>query len=383
MYVIGLISGTSVDGIDAALVNISGSGYQITVDLVAALTHPYPPRLRQTILQVIEGATLSMADLAELDDAIAGEFAQAAQAVQQHHPPAQLIASHGQTVFHRPPGAPPGQPLHLGYSLQLGRGDLISHLTQTPTVSNFRQADIAMGGQGAPLVPPIDACLLSHPTRHRCVQNIGGIGNVAYLPPWDRQGQIPPVLGWDTGPGNALIDLAVTRFSEGRKTYDHEGAWAASGTPCQPLIQHWLQHPFFHISPPKSTGRELFSEQYLEARWAEAATRGLSPADFLATLTDFTAATIAQSYTHFLPHPPDEILLCGGGSRNQFLRQCLAQRLPTIAIHRTDDVGLNSDAKEAIAFAVLGFWRYHSVPGNLPPVTGATKLKILGDLYER
>ncbi|MEQ8959607.1 MAG: anhydro-N-acetylmuramic acid kinase, partial [Coleofasciculus sp. C2-GNP5-27] len=232
--VIGLISGTSVDGIDAAFVEIAGAESDLTVELLAGATYPYPEQLRSQILNLCAGGSLSMAEFAGLDDAIAQQFAQAAHAIQKHHPPAAtLIGSHGQTVYHRPPApSPPYTP--LGYSLQLGRGEVIAHTTGIKTVSNFRVADIAVGGQGAPLVSKIDACLLCSPTQHRCIQNIGGIGNVTYLPP--RQGNwLDAVCGWDTGPGNTLLDLAVQHFTQGRQTYDQDGNWARQGTVCQPL----------------------------------------------------------------------------------------------------------------------------------------------------
>lgn len=249
--VIGLMSGTSVDGIDAALVEIGGLDLDLTVELVAAIAYPYPKQLRAQILAVCAGAALSMAELAALDDAIAQEFALAAQALPTSNTPVALIGSHGQTVYHRPPGTPGNFP--LGYTRQLGRGEVIARLTGIKTVSDLRVADMAAGGQGAPLVPKVDAYLLSSPTEHRCIQNLGGIGNVAYLPA--RQGDwLTGVFGWDTGPGNALLDLAVQQFSGGSQTYDQDGNWAASGTPCQALVEQWLRHDFFKPRRPNRRG---------------------------------------------------------------------------------------------------------------------------------
>ncbi|MBL1173845.1 anhydro-N-acetylmuramic acid kinase [Pantanalinema sp. GBBB05] len=396
VYVIGLISGTSVDGIDAGLVEISGGQDDLRIDLVAGATYPYPAHLRERILAVCAGAALSVAELAELDDEIAQQFAQAAIALQAGHPVANLIGSHGQTVFHRPPdktGAMGrwGDRSALGYSLQLGRGEAIAYLTGIPTVSNFRQADIAVGGEGAPLVPAVDLALLTHPTYSRCVQNLGGIGNVAYLPAKgsrdgegreDKEAQRSRfVLGWDTGPGNVLIDLAVQQLSGGAQTYDRDGAWAATGTPCQELVDQWLQHPFFHQLPPKSTGRELFGVAYLHQCWTEAEARSLSAADFLATLTELTVASISHSYRTFLPQLPDQVLLCGGGSKNRYLKHRLQATLGEVSVLTTDDVGVNADFKEAIAFAVLAYWRQQGIPGNLPEVTGATMPMLLGEIH--
>ncbi|MDX2229072.1 MAG: anhydro-N-acetylmuramic acid kinase [Leptolyngbyaceae cyanobacterium bins.349] len=382
MHVIGLMSGTSVDGIDAALVEISGSTSDLSVQLVNGQTFPYPDALRQEILAVCGGAALSMAECAALDDAIATEFARAAIAIQQHQPPAQLIGSHGQTVFHRPRDqAADGQPAQLGYSLQLGRGALIAHLTQLPTISNFRAADIAAGGQGAPMVPKIDAYLLGDLYQSCCVQNLGGIGNVAYLPPRSRDRWEQEVLGWDTGPGNSLIDLAVHHLTYGVKTYDHNGSWAAAGSPHLPLVEQWLQQPFFQQPPPKSTGRELFGEEYLRNCIRDCQAHGVTlSADILATLTELTAAAIAHSYHAFLPQLPDRVLLCGGGSKNRYLTQRIQHWLPQIPVLTTTDAGVDADFKEAIAFAVLAYWRAHNIPGNLPTVTGAKRAVFLGEI---
>ncbi len=378
MHCIGLMSGTSVDGIDAVLVEITGENENIQANLIDHSHKEYPHALRKKILEVCDGKPLSMAEFAQLDDAIAVEFAQAAKRVENSEYPAQLIGSHGQTLFHRPPNSS-----QLGYSLQLGRGAVIANLTGIPTINNFRAADIAAGGQGAPLVSKIDVCLLAHSEKRRCVQNIGGIGNVTYIPPKNHPNWLEKVKGWDTGPGNVLIDLAVQQLTQGKQTYDAQGKWASQGKPCQELIYKWLEHPFFAEYPPKSTGRELFSPYYLQRCWQDAQSYDLSDQDWLATLTDFTAATIVDSYQQFLGDLPDEILLCGGGSHNLYLRKCLQDRLPpSTALFSTDEVGLNGDFKEAIAFAVLAYWRFHChFAGNLPSVTGATTDQLLGEIH--
>jgi anhydro-N-acetylmuramic acid kinase len=384
MRVIGLISGTSVDGIDGALVEVEGQGYNLTLGFVEGQIWPYPPELRQRILQVCAGGALTLEALAELDDAIAQEFARAALSFIHRHGPVDLLASHGQTVFHRPLGGPRRGPSPgLGYSIQLGRGSEIACQTQVPTVSDFRRADIEAGGEGAPLVPIVDQCLLSHPHQARCIQNIGGIGNVTYLPSWNRQtlASPPPVLGWDTGPGNSLIDIAIQSLSEGCLTYDQDGAWAARGVPCQRLVEEWLDHPYLRQPPPKSTGRELFGWSYFQRCQRAAANQGLNDFDLVATLTQFTAATIAQSYQDFLPALPDAILVCGGGGYNPVLMQYLQDYLPAIPIGLTDGAGMTANYKEAIAFAVLGFWHRQGFPANLPSVTGASKAVILGQMH--
>ncbi len=370
MRVIGLMSGTSVDGIDAALVEITGAPEQPQIELLVGETYAYPAALRSRILAVCDGDALPLAQLAQLDDTIAQTFAQAARAIAPQFDQVMLIGSHGQTVFHRPPDQ------DLGYTLQLGRGDLIAHLTGIETVSNFRVADIALGGHGAPLVPPVDVALLSHPMRDRAVQNIGGIGNVAFLPAGKQNDQF---VGFDTGPGNVLLDLAVTYLSQGRKTYDADGAWARQGQIHVNLVEQWLRHPYFRQPPPKSTGRELFGEVYFQECLQAAA--DLCPADLLASLTEFTALSIVRSYQQFLPRLPQEVLLCGGGSHNGYLRSRLQMHLPAAAILTTTDVGIDADYKEAIAFALLAYWRKHGIDGNLPQITGARKSALLGQIY--
>jgi anhydro-N-acetylmuramic acid kinase len=380
MRVIGLMSGTSVDGIDAALVDLTGRKADLQVEFLAGHTYPYPAALRAQILAVCGGAALSMAEFAALDDAIAQQFAQAALAIGQGQESAALIGSHGQTVFHRPPMAANSTDRpQMGYSLQLGRGALIAHLTQIDTVSNFRVADIAQGGQGAPLVPPVDAALLIHATADRAIQNIGGIGNVTYLPA--QTGDSGAILGWDTGPGNMLLDLAVQQLSGGAQTYDADGAWAATGKPDLALVQRWLAQPFFRLPPPKSTGRELFGQDYMAQCFQDATSLALSPADVLATITELTAASIADSYRRFLPKIPDQVLICGGGGHNGYLLARLQAHLPTSEVLTTDDLGLNADYKEAIAFAVLAYWRHLGLSSNLPAVTGASQALSLGEIH--
>jgi len=245
-----------------------------------------------------------------------------------------------------------------------------------------RAADIAAGGQGAPLVSKVDAYLLSDPHKYRAVQNLGGIGNVTLIPPhskldWERE-----VSGWDTGPANVLLDLAIQQLTKGSQSYDHKGQWAAQGTPNQKLVNQWLEHDFFQQAPPKSTGRELFGQAYLAECWQNAQQEQLSTADWLATLSELTVASIIKSYQNFCPQFPEEILLCGGGSKNLYLRQRLQAELTSTKILTTDEIGLNGDYKEAIAFAVLAYWRFQClIPGNLPQVTGAKQPMLLGEIH--
>ncbi|BAD78646.1 hypothetical protein syc0456_d [Synechococcus elongatus PCC 6301] len=377
MRVLGLISGTSADGIDVAIAEIQGFQADLSVALLAFETIAYEPSLRDRILEVAAGFPLSVAELTALDAAIAQAFATAAQTLIQQHGAVDLIGSHGQTVYHQPLQA--GQ---LGWSVQLGWGAAIAQQTGITTVSNFRSADLALGGQGAPPVPAVDLWLLGSDSENRCVQNIGGIGNLTWLPRRDHPDWQSEVRGWDTGPGNSLLDLAVQKLSQGRLSYDDGSQWAATGQIDQVLCDRWLQEDdYFRLPPPKSTGRERYGWQFLET-WAAELDR-LTAADQLATLTEFTAASIVNNYRHFLPALPDRVLVCGGGLHNQFLLQRLQQQLPTVKIASTDDFGVNSQAKEAIAIAVLAYWRQHNVPGNLPAVTGASGPALLGDVFAR
>ena len=371
ILVIGLMSGTSVDGIDAALVEIIDRNNHLETNLIAGHTYLYPADLRAEILAVCSGELRSLQQICELDDRIAESFAQAALAItEKSDRKPDLIGSHGQTVFHRPPRSN-----QMGYTVQLGRGAVIAELTGIKTVSDFRVADIEAGGHGAPLVSMLDVLLLSHPTKYRVCQNIGGISNLTYLPPNSIEAQ-DQVFGFDNGTGNVLMDMATQELFD--EAFDRDGAIARQGKPDLDLINQWLEQEFFVTAPPKSTGRELFSPEYLAARLAEC--QDLSNYDILATLTEFTARAIAKSYHDFLPVFPDEVLIGGGGGRNGYLMERLQDLLAPAIVKRTDDFGMSGDSKEAIAFAVLGYLRLKEHAGNLPSVTGAKRSVLLGKI---
>ncbi|WP_019500421.1 anhydro-N-acetylmuramic acid kinase [Pseudanabaena sp. PCC 6802] len=373
---IGLISGTSVDGIDAALVKIFDTEGALKVELLAGETIAYDPALRAEILAVCAEQPRTIAQICQLDDAIASAFATAAlQLMQASQIQPDFIGSHGQTVFHRPP-LTTGDRVRLGYSVQLGRGAVIANLTGLKTVSDFRTADIEAGGQGAPMVSILDWLLLKHPTKITCVQNIGGISNVTYLP---AAAECDAVFGWDNGPGNVLMDMATQKLFG--QSYDRGGQIAAQGKADPQLVTQWLSQDYFEIPPPKSTGRELFSPDYLDRCLADCDRKQLDGQDILATLTEFTAVAIAQSYQKFLPKLPDRVLICGGGSRNDYLRQRLKHHLAPAEVTDTTSVGLNADFKEAIAFAVLGYLKLQNRPGNLHRVTGASHPVVLGRVH--
>ena len=371
-HLIGLMSGTSVDGVDAALVRVSGSGRETMAELLGFITHPIPADLRSEILAISHGEG-NAETVSYLNVRIGHQFAQAASAVLRSVGwvyPVDAIASHGHTISHTP---------HHHATLQIGEPVIIAQEHKVPVVSDFRAADIAAGGQGAPLVPYADWCLLTHPTKSRAIQNIGGIGNVTYLP---ANAQPAQVIGFDTGPGNMLIDRAVHWATGGSLTYDPDGHRAAQGQIVPDLLERLLATPFLQKQPPKSAGREEFGDAYFT--WLTHGAFGDTvPAtdqqnDLIATLTAFTAVTIADAYRRFLPALPDEVIIGGGGARNPTLLRLLAAQLAPIPILIHEDIGLNSDAKEALAFCVLANETLLGNPSNLPSVTGATRPVLQG-----
>jgi len=241
---------------------------------------------------------------------------------------------------------------------------------------------MAAGGQGAPLVAYIDALLLTHPTLTRAAQNIGGIANVTYLPSAAALQSDPATapFAFDTGPGNMLLDDAMVRISEGALAYDAGGALAAQGQVDADWVARLLREPYLHQPPPKTTGRELFGTQFGARLFSQAQARGTRPADIMATLTAFTAASIARAYHDFLPRLPDEVIVSGGGARNLTLLAMLRARLPSSHIRTSESVGLGVEAKEAVAFAVLAYETWHQRPGNLPAATGASRAVVLGNV---
>jgi anhydro-N-acetylmuramic acid kinase len=305
-------------------------------------------------------------ELCELNVLVGEAFAAAgAAALEQAGVQADLVASHGQTVWHEV------RPDHVRSTLQIGEPSVLAERLQTTVVADFRPRDIAAGGQGAPLSSWADALLFSDDTLARAVQNIGGIGNVTWLPPGGE-----PVLAFDTGPGNALIDHAVWRISGGAQRYDRDGALAASGRVDDALLAELLSLPYFSQPPPKTTGRELFGAQLVDPLFD----RALRPADLLATLTALTAHAIADQYRRFLPRPPDEVVLGGGGSRNPFLVGLLTELLDPARLRLHEEFGLPSLGREAIYFALLGHETLHGRPNTIPSCTGAAHAVPLGKI---
>lgn len=376
--VIGLMSGTSVDGIDAAIVEITGHGLETTVELLAFETFRFPPGVPQRILALCHPDTGRVDDICEMNFYIGHLFAEAVKHLLQksgmHANDIDLIGSHGQTIYHLPKGA---NPERYPSTLQIGEPSVIAHETGIPTIADFRVADMAAGGQGAPLVSYPDYLLFHERVKTVGLLNIGGIANLTVLP---ANGTFDSVSAADTGPGNMCIDAVISEITEGAERYDKGGKRAAEGTPDQRLIDEWLKHPFFHQPPPKTTGREMFGHAYAMECLAACREHKLSDNDCIATLTELTVQTIANYITKFVTEQNliDTLYVSGGGVHNQTFMRRLSELLSGTAVEPVDNSGISADAKEAIAFAILANETLHGNAGNLPSATGASVRKVLG-----
>lgn len=358
---VGLMSGTSLDGVDAVLAEIGTDGPIRTLR-----THylPYPDSLRSELLALHTPQADEIHLAARAANTLARLYAESIDGLLKDTAPGSVraIGCHGQTLRHRPAD---------GYTLQIGNAALLAELTGITVIADFRSRDIAAGGQGAPLVPAFHARTLRHPGVHRVIANIGGIANVTDLP---IDGS---VRGWDTGPGNMLLDAWIKRHRDAR--YDRDGAWAASGTVHDGLLAVLARHPYLALPPPKSAGREQFNLEWLDgtlARLGEA----IDPADVQATLLEFTAMSLADAVSRECPGA-QEVYVCGGGAHNGALMRRLGARLPDVRVATTAALGIDPDWVEALAFAWLARQTLHREPGNLPAVTGARGERVLGAIY--
>lgn len=417
--VVGLMSGTSMDGIDAALVRISGSPAKPCVRLLAFETVPYSAAVRKRVLSIATGEAVTTGEISQLNFLLGELFAQAVLRVCRKAGifPERLaaIGSHGQTIYHQ--GSPTLEGgIKIKSTLQIAEPSVIAERCGVPVVADFRPADMAAGGQGAPLVPMVDYLLLRYSRKGTAALNIGGIANITVIP----AGAAPEeVFGFDTGPGNMIIDGLVRHFTEGKKAYDVGGRWAARGNVIESLLNKMLGLPYFSQKPPKSAGREQFGENFIQqffpgrlgnasARLKRPLTRpapagenagggppspqgreleiqkegSARPEDLIRTATELTARTITDALERFVLDKIaiDRLIISGGGAHNRFLMSRLAELLPKIMIYRSDVFGLDVDAKEAIAFAVLADRTMHGLPGNLPSVTGARRAVVLGKI---
>lgn len=368
--VVGLMNGTSVDGCDAALVHIQDG----KTALLKFLTLPTPKALKERILETCSLDKSDIRKTCAVNVEIGKFFAEAVKAVCREAGvdtrDLYCIGSHGQTVYH----IPYDEEGYPASTLQLGEPAIIAWETGAPVVSSFRAMDMAAGGRGAPLVPYTEYILYKS-DKARALQNLGGIGNVTVLP---ANCALDEVFAFDTGPANMIIDALMERFFD--KPFDEGGRVAATGTVNQALLAKWMQVPFISQKPPKATGRELFGLQFVDAQIKE--NPDVSGKDFVATATMFTAASMAYNYRHFVFPRCDlkEVILGGGGSHNNTLRRMLKSLVPTITVLTQEDLGLSSDAKEAVAFALLAYETMNGRPGNAPTATGACCPVILGNI---
>ena len=362
-FYVGLMSGTSMDGIDAVLVSFGDA----SIDIHATHSEPYPHDLKDALLAAIrEPLDVELDPSGELDRKVGECFRDAARvAIAKSGVSRQkilAIGSHGQTLRHQPNAVEP-------FSLQIGNAEIIAAGTGTTTVANFREADIAAGGQGAPLVPPFHQWLFGSEDSNRVIVNIGGIANITVLPADGSD-----VVGFDTGPGNGLMDAWISRHLG--KSFDREGAWAASGTVIESLLERYRDDPYFKLRPPKSTGFEYFNPKWLQSIEVDR----FDYADVQATLCELSAATIAEAI-HEHADNAREVFVCGGGVHNSELMRRLNHHLSPASATSTLSAGLDPDWIEAVAFAWLAMRTMNGQTGNLPSVTGATHKVVLGDIH--
>lgn len=380
---VGVMSGTSVDGIDVAIVDIQGAPGG-AVPLAVRLAHfgsvPFPEPVRAAVFRLFRPETSSSQDLCRMNVLLGELFADAVLRVcaQGGISPEDilLVSSHGQSVYHCP------EPVDMfGHSvtgtLQIGEAAVIAERTGCPVIADFRVRDMAAGGQGAPLVPFVDALLFAGPDAARIAANIGGIANVTYVP---TAGADETVFAFDTGPGNMIVDGLMRMATDGALSCDKDGAWARKGRVHEAYLQIWLDEPYLRMPPPKSTGRELFGEQCVAKWWADRLLFGMSTEDLVATATAYTVRTFCDAIRTFvLPgRAVDEILVGGGGAHNPVMMEGIARGLPGCRVLRQDVTGIPGDAKEAVAFAVLGYECFHGRPNNLPGATGARRPVVMG-----
>lgn len=372
--IIGLMSGTSADGVDVALVEISGSGLTTEIELIAFDTFPYSDEVRSRIFDLFNVETARVDEICTMNFVLGQQFAKSVltllERVGTTPTEIDLIGSHGQTIHHMPKAPVPA-------TLQIGEPAVIAHETGIPTVADFRVADVAAGGEGAPLVSYIDYLLFHHDTKTIGLLNIGGIANLTVLPAGCG---IETVHASDTGPGNMILDACVEKITYGAKQFDENSELAMQGTVCEPLLQQWLSHPFFKLTPPKTTGREMFGTTYTDRYLQQIHAYNISDYDGLATLTELTVRSIFQYYTDYVmaKTPLDILYVSGGGARNPLMMHGLSDSFDPIPVTDVSETGMSGDAKEAIAFAILANEAVHGNYSNVPDATRASCRKVLG-----
>jgi anhydro-N-acetylmuramic acid kinase len=382
LLVLGLMSGTSADGIEAALVRISGAPPKLSSKLFGHASLPIPKPIRAAILRIAEGTPLPAAEISQLNFRLGEVFANAAITTCKKLcvpiKSLELIASHGQTVFHQ------GEPVSfLGAStastMQIGEPSIIAARTGITTIGDFRPADMAVGGQGAPLVPFADYLLYRHEKLGRVSLNLGGIANVTVIPANAKPEQ---VLAFDTGPANIIIDALVSHFTKGRQRFDAGARIASHGECLVRLLEKLLADPYLRLKPPKSTGREYFGRAFVEELLSEGHKLHARPEDLIRTVTIFTALSVVDALNRFVfpATKISQLIVSGGGARNPLLMGQLEAALAPVELLTSEEYGVPEQSKEAYAFALLGYETFHQRPSNLPSATGANRLAILGKI---
>jgi anhydro-N-acetylmuramic acid kinase len=383
MRVLGMMSGTSADGIDVAGVRIAGAPPHLSAQLEAHYHMPFPGHLRERILALSDGAVATVADVSEMNFLLGEQFARAAvDACKRWRAPARrfaLIGSHGQTIFHLGAAARFRGRVRAPSTLQIGDISVIAERTGIATVGDFRPADMAAGGQGAPLVPYVDYLLYRDSRHGRVALNIGGIANVTVIPAAARPRD---VFAFDTGPGNMVVDALVNRFSRGKATYDRDARIALGGRTIPELLARLMRDPYLRKKPPKSAGREQFGQEFARNLLAWGRQHFAGPADLVRTATVFTSLSIADAFRRFIAPRAriDELIVTGGGARNPLIIAQMAAALPGIEVVPADRFGVPVEAKEAFAFAVLAYETYHRRANNLASATGARHAVVLGKI---
>ncbi len=382
MKIIGLISGTSSDGVDAALVDIRPRRGQTRLKLLSFDVYPYPKSLRRQLIDLASGDPQSVAAFCHLNFYVGELFAEAARQIAEKAEiplsKVDLIGSHGQTVHHLPVPKREGR-WAIRSTLQIGEPSVIAERTRVTTIADFRPRDMAAGGEGAPLTPFLHYLLFSDPKRSRAIVNIGGISNVTLLRAAASQEE---TLAFDMGPGNMLIDGLVRAVTGGNREFDRGGRMARRGKVDPILLSELMRHPFIRRAPPKSTGREVFGREMIAAILQTTRRKGLTSEDLIATATAFTASAISENIRRFVLNQGglDEVIVGGGGVRNPVLMNRLADLLAPIPVKSFEAVGHESRAIEAMTFALLAYQTWEGRPGNIPSVTGARHPVVLGKI---
>ena len=383
MHVLGMMSGTSADGIDVALARISGAASALSARFEAHYHAPFPARVREAILRLANGAPTTTAEVSQLNVLLGEEFGAAAIAACKRWrvPLAKilLIGSHGQTIFHQGVPARFLGSRRVASTLQIGEPSVIAERTGIPTIGDFRPADMAAGGQGAPLVPFVDYVLYRDARRGRVALNIGGIANLTVIP---RAAMPEDVFAFDTGPGNMIVDALVESATRGLAHYDRDAKMAMRGDVIPELLDRLMREPYFRKPPPKTAGREQFGRAHAEKLIAWGKKCRARPEDLVRTATWITSISIADALRQFvLPRAHiDQMIVSGGGARNPLMMAQLAAMLPDLEILPSSRFGVPSEAKEAFAFAVLAYEAFHGRANNLPSATGAKRRVVMGKL---